>query len=342
MRAPRASTGRLLVGAYLEMRAIPVLLWSFSAITLGAAAAGAGGVVHAGWLAASLAIGVLLQGFVAHTVNEIVDWRSGTDADPSPRILSGGSKVIAARLLSERELVVLGGAAAAAAVALGLVVAASRGWWLLGLGALGLAGAVLYTLPPAAAAYAPFAGEGVAFTCVWACAIGGYGVQAGTFGGHAVLLGAAHAAFCVSMLMLHHLLDRGPDARAVPPKLTTMVRLGPRARLYGAAWSAAAAGIAVAAVVAVGIEALPMAVAGALAVAAHLRVDGTSLASVTSWEGCVIASGIAGTLGTAIWLAPSLAWVAAIPVIVVPLELAVARRSLAPAAPAAGLGEPGA
>ena len=55
-----------------------------------------------GYLAA-VAVGVLLQGLVAHAVNEIADWRSGTDADPAPRVISGGSKVIASGLLTPGE-----------------------------------------------------------------------------------------------------------------------------------------------------------------------------------------------------------------------------------------------
>ena len=109
---------RRLLGLYLEVRVIPVLLWSFTAITLGTALAVRDGADLSvpGYLAA-VAVGVLLQGLVAHAVNEIADWRSGTDADPAPRVISGGSKVIASGLLTPGELRAVGiGAAGAAAI----------------------------------------------------------------------------------------------------------------------------------------------------------------------------------------------------------------------------------
>ena len=229
--APAGRWWRRAVGVYLELRVVPVLLWSFSAITLGSALAweGAG---RTRWLVAAWVIGLLLQGAVAHCVNELTDWRSGTDRDPAPRVLSGGSKVLRAGLLTERGLVWMGTVAGVLAIGLGMVVAAERGWWLLAFGALGLLGAIVYTLPPIAAAYVPFAGEGVAMVCVWACAVGGYAVQTGAVSGQVLLLGASHAAYCVSMLMFHHYLDRGPDARARPPKQTTVVRFGDAAPAF--------------------------------------------------------------------------------------------------------------
>ena len=80
------SVRRALLGFWLEIRVIPVLLWSYTAITLGTAMAwaGEGGISVPRYLVAVL-MGVLVQGLVAHCVNEVADWRSGTDRDPSPR-----------------------------------------------------------------------------------------------------------------------------------------------------------------------------------------------------------------------------------------------------------------
>jgi 1,4-dihydroxy-2-naphthoate polyprenyltransferase len=302
-------------------------LWSFSAITLGSAMAW-DGRHHVGWLVAAWLVGLLLQGAVAHCVNELTDWKSGTDRDPAPRVLSGGSKVLRAGLLSERELLWMGSAAAAFAVALGLYVAAERGWWLVSLGGIGLVGAVLYTLPPVAAAYVPFAGEGIAVACVWACAVGGFGTQAGSVSGGVVVVGAAHAAYCVSMLMFHHALDRGPDARATPPKRTTVVRLGVGARAYGVAWASLATVLAGIAVVTVDTRLVPLGVAGAISVALHVRTRMDDPGAVTRAELIVIVAGIAAALTTTILLAPGLWWVALIPLVVVPIEGIVARRFL--------------
>ncbi len=99
-----------------------------------------------------------------------------------------------AGLLTERELRWMGVGAGLLAVVLGVIAAAVQGWWLLGFGAIGVIGAVAYTLPPVAAAYVPFAGEAVAFGCVLTCTVGAYALQRGDVSGDAVLLGSAHAA----------------------------------------------------------------------------------------------------------------------------------------------------
>ena len=218
---------RALLGFWLEIRVIPVLLWSYTAITLGTAMAWAdgGGISVPGYLVAVL-MGVLVQGLVAHCVNEVTDWRSGTDRDPAPRVISGGSKVIASGLLGPRALVAIGVAATLAAAALGVAAAFTWGWVLALYGGLGILGAILYTLPPVRAAYRPFTGEAIAFGCAWACVSGAYVLQTGTLTGGVALAGIAHAATCVAMLMMHHYLDRIPDSRARPPKTTTLVLLG--------------------------------------------------------------------------------------------------------------------
>jgi 1,4-dihydroxy-2-naphthoate polyprenyltransferase len=321
---------RVLIGVYLELRVVPVMLWSFSAITLGSSLGWSrSGAV--GWLVAAWTIGLLLQGAVAHCVNELTDWRSGTDRDPAPRVLSGGSKVVRAGLLTERELIWMGTTAACLAVALGTVICAARGWWLVVFGGVGVVGAVLYTLPPVAAAYRPFAGEAVAVICVWACAVGGYAVQAGTITGSVALVGAAHAAYCISMLMFHHALDRGPDSRATPPKRTTLVWLDEGARAYGVAWSVCAAALATAATVLVTIKVMPLVVAAVLASVLHVRADLTDAQAVTTAETVVIVAGIAAALAGAIWITPSLWWTALVPVAMVPIEALIAGRWLTPA-----------
>lgn len=321
---------RRLAGCYLELRVVPVLLWSFSAITLGSALAWdqAG---HVGWMVAAWVIGLLLQGAVAHCVNELTDWRSGTDRDPAPRVLSGGSKVLRAGLLTERDLVWMGTGAAVLATGLGVVVAAERGWWLLAFGAVGIVGAVAYTLPPLAAAYVPFAGEAVAVLCVWACALGGFAVQTGSISAQVLLVGASHAAFCISMLMFHHYLDSGPDSRAQPPKRTTVVRLGGAARAYGLAWAGVAAATALLGTLIVDVRLVPTAVAGVVAMMLHGRVQLDDPNAVTRAEAIVIGLGIVAAITSGILLAPALWWVAIVPLLLVPIEGIIAARWLTPA-----------
>src|SRR5437764_9716944 len=135
---------RTLTGVWLEVRVIPVLLWSFSALTLGTALAAHGGTLHLGYYLGAVTLGVLIQGLLAHTVNEIEDWRSGTDRDPAPRVISGGSKVIRHDLLRPGGLRLLFAAALIATVVLGLTLVQSRGLVMLPFGLAGVAGAILY------------------------------------------------------------------------------------------------------------------------------------------------------------------------------------------------------
>ncbi len=105
--------------------------------------------------------------------------------------------------------------------------------------------------------------------------------------------------------MLHHYLDRGPDGRANPPKRTSVVALGPIGRRYGVAWSALAAGLALAAVFVVDVRVIPLAVAAVVGAAVHATVRVDEPASVTRVEALVICAGILGALLTSILLAPA-------------------------------------
>ncbi len=313
---------RALLGLWLEIRIIPVLLWSYTAITLGTALAWHdGGTISIPGYLAAVTVGVLLQGLVAHCVNEIADWRSGTDRDPSPRIISGGSKVIASGLLGQRALAAIGASAAVAAAVIGLIAAITWGWILIAYGLAGLAGAILYTLPPLRAAYRPFTGEMVAFACIWGCTTGAYVLQRGELTGGVALAGIAYAASCVAMLMMHHYLDRVPDSRAFPPKTTTIVLLGGMGRRYATAWATIALAGALALTVLVDGRFAVAAAGFAAALVLHQGVSPDDPSSVTRAELGVIVLGMAAGLGTSAALAPVLIWALLPALVLVPLEL---------------------
>ena len=311
-------------GLWLELRVIPVLLWSFSAITLGTALAAHDGTLRAWYYLGAVALGVMIQGVLAHTVNEIEDWRSGTDRHRSPRVISGGSKVLVAGLLTERALAGLFAAALLATTVLGLVMVAERGVVMLPFGLAGVLGAVLYTLPPVRLAYRPFAGEAVAFGCLWLCVAGAAVLQGGDVGADIALAAVAVAAYAVGMLMMHHYLDHDADRAASPRKLTTIVLLGrERGRLYATGWCAVALSAAVAAALSQPRLA-PLVVTYAIAIAVHLRCRPDDVESVTRSELAVIFLGISGALVSAALLVPELALAAPAAALLVALELRLA------------------
>lgn len=312
-------------GLWLEVRVIPVLLWSFSALTVGTALAAQGRDLKAWYYVGAVVLGALIQGLLAHSVNEIADWRSGTDGHPSPRVISGGSKVIVAGLLGERGLQVTFAAAFLATTVLGLALVAARGLVVLPFGLVGVAGAVLYTVPPVRAAYRPFAGEAIAFTCLADCVVGAHVLQGGRAVDPATLATAvAVAAYAVGMLMVHHYLDYEADRSATPTKTTTIVLLGlRRGRLYAIAWGSVALASAAGAAVAEP-KLIPLAVAYVVGIVCHLRCRPDDVASVTTNEMGIIFFGIAGALISAALLVPALAWAALAAAALVALEMRLA------------------
>ena len=314
-------------GLWLEVRVIPVLLWSFSALTVGTALAAHGRDLEVWYYVGAVVLGALIQGLLAHSVNEIADWRSGTDRHPSPRMISGGSKVILAGLMGERALMATFGAAFLATTVLGLTLVAARGIVVLPFGVVGVAGAILYTLPPVRAAYRPFAGEAIAFICLADCVVGAHVLQGGrAVDGATLATAVAVAAYAVGMLMVHHYLDYDADRTATPPKVTSIVRLGlAGGRRYAIGWCVLALVAAMASSVAEP-RLLPLVVGYAIGLLAHLRCRPDDVESVTKNELTIIFAGIAAALSAAALLVPalSLAMVVAVALVAVEMRLAVA------------------
>jgi len=298
-----------ILGVFLEFRLIPVLLWSFTAVTLGTALASyEHAVLDWSLYLATLAIAMLVQGFETHAVNEIYDWESGTDRASVPRVLSGGSKVLTRGLLTVRDLWAIFAVSSVLIWGLSAYLFVARSWTLLAFVLPGYVSGLVYTLPPIRTAYHPFAGElGGGFLGVLLCVLGGYYVQALTLSWPAVVAGVGYACVCVAMLLMHHYLDVEADLAATPPKRTTIAVLGRKAgKSYtlGYAIGAAAAFSLLAAWSPLFLAALPFL---ALGIYAHVRVRPGEAASVTKRELTVIQAGIATGLASAVALAPALA-----------------------------------
>lgn len=329
------TAGDRLLGLFLELRAIPVLLWSYTAIVLGTAVAAAEAGRLDLWLfLEALLIGVLIQGWETHALNEIFDWRSGTDADGSPRVLSGGSRVILARLLEERHLWAIFAGSSVLIWALALDLASRTGPLVLGLVAIGYFAGLFYTLPPVATAYRPFAGEWLGgFAGVTAGGLGAYYVQALRITPLAVAMAVAHAGVCVGMLLMHHYLDADADRRARPMKRTTIVFLGQkRGKAYTVAFATASLVLGGLVTLLWRVEAAAFVLAALTGLVAHVRTNPIDVASVTRNELTVIQAGVAGGLVSAALLAPVLVF--AIPIAIV-LYVAHLRASLTIRTPAA-------
>jgi len=306
--ATKSVRSRLALGVFLEFRLIPVLLWSFTAVTLGTAVAyHEAGVLDWRWFLVTLAIATLVQGFETHAVNEIYDWKSGTDRAEVPRALSGGSKVLNRGLLTIHELWVVFAVSSVLVFLLTLYLALERSWALIAFVVPGYVSGLVYTMPPIRTAYRPFAGElSGGFLGVMLCVLGGYYVQTLMISAAAIVASMAYACVCVAMLMMHHYLDVEADLAAQPPKRTTIAFLGRRSgKAYTESYAVAAlVGFAVLTVwYPVFLAAVPFA---ALAVLAHARTNPADVRSVTGNELRVIQLGIATGMAASVALAPIL------------------------------------
>jgi 1,4-dihydroxy-2-naphthoate octaprenyltransferase len=298
-----------LLGWFLEFRLIPVLLWSFTSVALGTAlAVWERGTFDPWLLALAMALAALVQGWVTHAINEIFDWRSGTDRDGRPRALSGGSKVRNLGLLQERDLWTIFAVSSVAVGVLAAYVALARAAWLLILIVVGYVLGVAYTVPPVATAYRPFLGEWLGgFPGVLLAGLGAYGIQALTLSWTAIVALSAHALVCTAMLVMHHYQDAPSDAQAHPPKRTTVVTLGQSgSRWYATLLALGAAAVYAGLAIEVSAAFLLGTVFTLVAVVVHSRTDLRSLASITRNELRVIQLGIAAGLSVSTALAPVL------------------------------------
>lgn len=222
-----------LKGLWLLLRPLPVLSWSGGACVLAiglAVRTGAG--ISVSRLLRLVTVAVLIQGWLAHSLNDSTDWQSGTDK-ASNEVWSGGSGALQQGYLSQQQLLPI------AVLSLFLVLALTyrqTGNFIMYVYVLiGLWGAIAYSHAPWRLAYVPFLGEWLAaFPAIVACSLAFYqGLQ-----GHLDFLPLAaaivHGLLSIAWLMQHHLPDWCRDLQASPPKRTTVALVAARSGLQTA------------------------------------------------------------------------------------------------------------
>ncbi len=208
-------------GLWLLLRLTPVLAWSGGAFLLAAGLAYRG-CADITWGSALrlLLVAVIIQGWLAHSLNDRTDWLSGTDQGEA-RILSGGSGAVWWGYLPLPHLYPI------AACSFGLVLLLtyrqtqqlSMYLYLL----IGLWGAIAYSHAPWCLAYVPLVGEwGAAFPAIVACGLATYQGLRQRLDFLPVAGAILHGLFAVAWLMQHHLPDWQNDLQAKPPKRTTV------------------------------------------------------------------------------------------------------------------------
>jgi 1,4-dihydroxy-2-naphthoate octaprenyltransferase len=127
---------------------LPFLTATIVPVALGGAVAAENGAFSWGWWLLALVAACAVH-LGLNMANDIFDDASGADAaNVTPTPFSGGSRVIQYGLVTRRTMVRACIALYAVAIAIGFVLAAERGWWLLAIGAVGVVLSIAYTAPP--------------------------------------------------------------------------------------------------------------------------------------------------------------------------------------------------
>jgi 1,4-dihydroxy-2-naphthoate polyprenyltransferase len=221
---------------------LPFLTATLVPVALGIAVAGS---EH--HFALGLALLTLLGGIAVHlglnVANDVFDAMSGADeANTTPTMFSGGSRVIQYGLVSLRQMALLCAACYAIAIAVGLVLVAMTGAGLLWIGVAGILISWFYTAPPLRLVHHGLGELAVALGFGPIMVLGAYYVQTQQYSLKPFVLSIPVALLVMLILYANEIPDRISDAKA--GKRTLVVRLSKPAVVRGYEVSAALAYIA--------------------------------------------------------------------------------------------------
>ena len=216
---PKLSFGWL----FLRATRLPFLTATFVPILLGlAVAAWSNGFNW--WLALLTLIGGACIHLGLNVANDVFDTTSGADAaNVNPTQFSGGSRVVHYGLLSLRTIALLSLGFYAAGIAIGVGLAALRGWDLLWLGVAGALLSFFYTAPPLKLVHRGLGEIVVALGFGPIMTLGAYFVQAREYDLEPLLVSIPVGILIALVLYVNEVPDRPADASA--GKRTLPVRL---------------------------------------------------------------------------------------------------------------------
>ncbi len=203
---------------FLSATAVPVLLGIAVAASHGA---------FTWWTALLTLVGGSLAHLAINVTNDIFDTLSGADdANTTPTMFSGGSRVAVYDLVSVRGLAAIAVGLFGAAAAIGLVlVAVTQSMTLLWIGVAGILVGVAYTAPPLKLVYRGLGEISVALGFGPIMLLGAYVVQTGELAWEPFVLSLVPGILIALILYVNEIPDRRSDAEA--GKRTLPVRLSP-------------------------------------------------------------------------------------------------------------------
>jgi 1,4-dihydroxy-2-naphthoate octaprenyltransferase len=247
-RASLGSRIRNRAGAWYELARPFSFTASIVPVAAGGALAAVDGAFDWALFLGALFAAVLLQ-LGTNVINEIYDVRKGVDSITSPR----ASHAIIKGRVTERGAFVIAFLAFAAATAIGVWLIFERGWPVVLLGAVGLAGGFFYTAPPFQYKFHALGVPLVFLLMGPLMVVGSYYVVTGTFDWGAVIVSIPVGFLVAAILHGNEWRDISEDARSGIATLST--RLGRRAAHIG--YVSLVVGAYIALAVAVLFEAIP-------------------------------------------------------------------------------------
>jgi 1,4-dihydroxy-2-naphthoate octaprenyltransferase len=241
---PKLSFGWL----FLRATRLPFLTATFVPVLLGiAVAAWTNGFIW--WLALLTVIGGACIHLGLNVANDVFDTTSGADqANVNPTQFSGGSRVVLYGLLSLRTIALMSLGFYAAGIAIGVGLAAARGWDLLWLGVAGALLSFFYTAPPLKLVHRGLGEIVVALGFGPIMALGAYFVQAQEYDLEPLLVSLPVGILIALVLYVNEVPDRPADAAAGKRTLPVRFSKDVIVNAYAAAVALAFALIAVFAV----------------------------------------------------------------------------------------------
>jgi 1,4-dihydroxy-2-naphthoate octaprenyltransferase len=201
---------------------LPFLTATIVPVALGGAVAASHGDFTWGWWLLALVAACAVH-LGLNIANDIFDDASGADAaNVTPTPFSGGSRVIQYGLVSRGTMIRACAACYAIAIGIGVVLAATRGWWLLAIGVVGVALSLAYTAPPLRLVHRGLGEPVTALGFGPVMTLGAYYVCAQQWSWEAVYASLPVALLIALVLYVNQVPDREGDAAV--GKRTLIVR----------------------------------------------------------------------------------------------------------------------
>ena len=179
-------------------------------------------------------LGVAVNHIGLNMIDDVFDFRHAVDrkktGEKNP--FTGGSGVLPAGLLTDREMLTAAVLCFAATILIGLYLTYRCGWTVLALGVFGMASSVLYTMPPVKFGYRGFGELGLLVNFGPVITLGAYFVQAGRLAWETLLISLVLGLMMWSMIVINEIPDYDVDRQGGKNNLVVLLGRDAAVGLY--------------------------------------------------------------------------------------------------------------